>query len=97
MDLSSSEPNERTRRRVGGLADRRSQGFILPLAAIQSRSWVDVQKLAVGTCYGMWGEGGGGEVAERVMCDLSLHVIVSFQNTCFQQTRFRWMRSVSLK
>jgi hypothetical protein len=89
MDLSSSDPNERTGRRVGGLADRRSQGFILPLAAIQSRSWVDVQKLAVGTCYGMWGEGVGGEVAVRVMCDLSLHVMVSFQNMCFQQMPIR--------
>ena len=51
---------------MGGLADRRSQGFILPLAAIQSRSWVDVQKLAVGTCYGMWR--GGGMV--KLQCEL---------------------------
>jgi len=89
MDLSSSEPNKRTGRRVGGLADRRSQGFILPLAAIQSRSWDDVQKLVVGTCYGMWGGRRDGEVAVRVMCDLSLHVMVSFQNMCFQQMRIR--------
>jgi hypothetical protein len=95
MDLSSSEPNERIDRRVGGLADRPSQGFILPLAAIQSRSWVDVQKLALGTCYGMWE--GGGEFSVRVVCDLSLHVMVSFQNICFQQMHVSWMWSSSPK
>ena len=72
--------------------EQRYDAFVVALVVRAEDDVGAVLELAGGGLVPGLAVGGGedgGEVAVRVMCDLSLHVMVGFQNMCFQQTHVK--------